>query len=342
MNILTSKTIDKGNSPKDITIIRKMFDSLGIEEYEKNTLNYMSEFINSYIIDILKESKKNMILLNRQKINIEDVELAVRKKQLLMYQNRSSVSKMKELAEKVNSIPLPQIPETPNVLMPPMENNLLRNNFQIYSEELNRALLEEENKNIIESTSLRPDDINILGNKRKANNIGTESKNNLNSDNKLGRFQKKKRKISLNQAFKKSSQENAKNENIINLNENNNNNIKINLKDNQKSSNLNSINNEDNNDDIDFDNDENDMDNNNINSTNNMKDEDEDDIKMDDDNEDVEGEEIEGDNENESNNEGNESYSGKEDEKINDKKNSEENKFKYIHEDEEEDDDYED
>ena len=58
MNILTSKTIDKGNAPKDITIIRKMFDSLGIEEYEKNTLNYMSEFINSYIIDILKESKK--------------------------------------------------------------------------------------------------------------------------------------------------------------------------------------------------------------------------------------------------------------------------------------------
>ena len=46
MNILTSKSIDKGNSPKDITIIRKMFDSLGIEEYEKNTLNYMSEFIN--------------------------------------------------------------------------------------------------------------------------------------------------------------------------------------------------------------------------------------------------------------------------------------------------------
>ena len=58
MNILNSKSIDKGNSPKDITIIRKIFDSLGIEEYEKNTLNYMSEFINSYIIDILQEAKK--------------------------------------------------------------------------------------------------------------------------------------------------------------------------------------------------------------------------------------------------------------------------------------------
>ena len=336
MNILTSKTIDKGNSPKDITIIRKMFDSLGIEEYEKNTLNYMSEFINSYIIDILKESKKNMILSKREKINIEDVELAVKTKQNLMYINRPPVQKMKELAEKVNSVPLPLIPETPNVLMPPLENNLLRNNFQIYSEELNRALLDEENKNILESTSLRPDDINMLGNKRKLN-IGTESKNNLNFDNKLG---KKRRKISLNQAFKKSSQENAKKENMMNLNETNNN-IKINLNETKKS-NLNSINNDDNDDDIDFDND---IDNNNGDSTNNhVKDEEDEDLKMEDEDngdDDVEGEEMEGDNDNdnESNNEGNESHSDKEDEK-NDKNNNEDNNMKYIHDDDEEDDDY--
>jgi histone H3/H4 len=350
MNILTSKTIDKGNAPKDITIIRKMFDSLGIEEYEKNTLNYMSEFINSYIIDILKESKKNMILSNREKINIEDVELAVKTKQNLMYQNHPPISRMKELAEKVNSIPLPLIPETPNVLMPPLENNLLRNNFQIYSDELNRALLDEENKNIMESTSLRPDDINMLGNKRKFN-IGNDSKNNLNSDNKFGSFQKKRRKISLNQAFKKTSQENAKKENMINNIENNNNN-KININDNKKNININSINNEDNNDDIDFDND-NDNDeienNNNVDSTNNNKDEEDEDLKIEDDengDDDVEGEEIEGDNENdnESNNEGNENenYSEKDDEKMNDKKNNGDNKLKFIHDDDDEEDDYED
>ena len=348
MNILTSKTIDKGNAPKDITIIRKMFDSLGIEEYEKNTLNYMSEFINSYIIDILKESKKNMILSNREKINIEDVELAVKTKQNLMYQNHTPISRMKELAEKVNSIPLPLIPETPNVLMPPLENNLLRNNFQIYSDELNRALLDEENKNIMESTSLRPDDINMLGNKRKFN-IGNDSKNNLNSENKFGSFQKKRRKISLNQAFKKTSQENAKKENMINNIENNNNN-KININDNKKNININSINNEDNNDDIDFDNDNDEIENNNnVDSTNNNKDEEDEDLKIEDDengDDDVEGEEIEGDNENdnESNNEGNENenYSEKDDEKMNDKKNNGDNKLKFIHDDDDEEDDYED
>ena len=215
MNILNSKTIDKGNTPKDIVMIRKMFDSLGIEEYEKNTLNYMSEFINSYIIDILKESKKNMTLSNRDKINIEDVELAIKTKQNFMYQNRPTVSQMQNLAESVNKIPLPMIPDTPNILMPPVENNLLRNNFQIYSEELNKIVNDENNKNIFNSTTMRPDDFNnILGNKRK-NNFSDSKNNILNYEgNKLmGALKKKHRKLSLSQAFKKTSQANSQKNN---------------------------------------------------------------------------------------------------------------------------------
>jgi len=318
MNILNSKSIDKGNSPKDITIIRKIFSSLGIEEYEKNTLNYMSEFINSYVIDILKEAKKNMILAKREKINIEDVESAVSTKQNHMYKNRTTVQEMKLLADKMNSIELPKIPESSNVLRPPIENNLLRNNFQIYSDELNQALL--ENKNLMENTSLRVDDLTLLGNKRKVNfNFSNESRNNLNSS---GKIQKNKRKISLNQAFKKTSQENAKKEGI-NLIENDNN-IKINFAEpkkivNIKSNNLNSINN--NEDDNDFDNDEVDNTNNqNIGeSTLNKKEEEEEEIGDDDaEGEELEGDEDEGINETNNNNDGNESLSKKDDKDKND------------------------
>ena len=331
MNILNSKSIDKGKSPKDITIIRKIFNNLGIEEYEKNTLNYMSEFINSYIIDILQESKKNMILSKREKINIEDVESAVNTKQNHMYRNRTTVKEMKLLADKVNLIEFPKIPESQIVLRPPIENNLLRNNFQIYSEELNQALL--ENKNMPENTSLRVEDNFMLGNKRKVNfNFGNDSKNNLNYDHE-GKLQKNKRKISLNQAFKKTSQENAKREGI-NVVENNNNNIKINFAEPKKivnikinnTGNLNSINN--NEDDIDFDNDEVDNTHNNIGeSTLNKKEEDEEEELGDED--DVEGEELEGDDNeeiNESNiNEGNESLSKRDD------KDKTDNQLDFIH-----------
>ena len=297
MNILNSKSIDKGNSPKDITIIRKIFSSLGIEEYEKNTLNYMSEFINSYIIDILQEAKKNMILAKREKINIEDVESAVSSKQNHIYKNRTTLKDMKILSDKVNSIDLPEILESPIIKKPSLDNNLLRNNFQIYSDELNQIFL--ENKNMAENTSLRVDDMIMLGNKRKVN-FSNDSKNNLNYN---GKLHKNKRKISLNQAFKKTSQENAKKE----IENDNNKTIKINFAEPKKIANIQSNNINNNEDDIDFDNDEIDNTNNNIGeSTLNKKEEE---AELGDDDE--EGEELEGeDNEglNESNNNGNEKY----------------------------------
>ena len=297
MNIINSKSIDKGKSPKDITIIRKIFSSLGIEEYEKNTLNYMSEFINSYIIDILQEAKKNMILAKREKINIEDVESAVSSKQNHIYKNRTTLKDMKILSDKVNSIDLPEILESPIIKKPSLDNNLLRNNFQIYSDELNQIFL--ENKNMAENTSLRVDDMIMLGNKRKVN-FSNDSKNNLNYN---GKLHKNKRKISLNQAFKKTSQENAKKE----IENDNNKTIKINFAEPKKIANIQSNNINNNEDYIDFDNDEIDNTNNNIGeSTLNKKEEE---AELGDDDE--EGEELEGeDNEglNESNNNGNEKY----------------------------------
>ena len=319
MNILNSKSIDKGNSPKDITIIRKIFDSLGIEEYEKNTLNYMSEFINSYIIDILQEAKKNMNLAKREKINIEDVESAVNIKQNHIYKNRSTIQEMKLLADKVNLIELPNISES--IKRPPNNINLLNNNFQIYSKELNKIIM--ENKIMLENTSLRADDINMLGNKRKVN-FANESRNNLNIDNN-GKT-KNKRKISLNQAFKKTSQENAKKEGI-NIIENNNN-IKINFAEpkkiiNIKTNNINiTTNNNEDEDEDDFDNEDIDNTNNNNNigeSTINKKEEEEEDIGE----EEVEGKEYEGDDneiENESKN-----YESKED------KDKKDDQLNFIH-----------
>ena len=322
MNIINSKSIDKGKSPKDITIIRKIFSSLGIEEYEKNTLNYMSEFINSYIIDILQEAKKNMILAKREKINIEDVESAVSSKQNHIYKNRTTVKEMKILSDKVNSIDLPEIPESPLIQKPPLDNNLLRNNFQIYSDELNQIFV--ENKNMIENTSLRVDDMIMLGNKRKVNfNFSNDSKNNLNYS---GKIQKNKRKISLNQAFKKTSQENAKKEGINLIENDNNKTIKINFAEPKKIANIQSNNANNNEDDIDFDNEEIDNTNNNIGeSTLNKKEEEAELGDDEEEGEELEGEEIEG--LNESNNNENEILFKKED------KNKNDSQLDFIHDD---------
>ena len=53
---------------------------------------------------------------------------------------RPEVLKLKELAQEVNSIPLPNIPDTKQILLPPQEHSLIRNNFQIYTEDLLKQL----------------------------------------------------------------------------------------------------------------------------------------------------------------------------------------------------------
>ncbi len=51
-----------------------MMSSPGIDEYEKNTLNFLSEYINTYIIEILNDAKTFASFCERGKINIEDVK----------------------------------------------------------------------------------------------------------------------------------------------------------------------------------------------------------------------------------------------------------------------------
>ncbi len=65
---------------------------------------------------------------------------------------RPEVNKLKELAQEVNSIPLPHIPDTKQILLPPQEHSLIRNNFQIFTEELLRQFNINSNtfENVVE------------------------------------------------------------------------------------------------------------------------------------------------------------------------------------------------
>jgi hypothetical protein len=62
--------------------------------------------------------------------------LAVKLRQDSIYTKKPDHHVMREISKEVNSIPLPNIPETPHILLPPPEHALIRNNFQIFSEEL--------------------------------------------------------------------------------------------------------------------------------------------------------------------------------------------------------------
>lgn len=202
--IIQEKEKDISNE-ETITII-KLLESLGITEYDNYTLNCLKQFINSYIKDILSESKKRMLLLKRDKIVKEDIISSLYKKQYEMHKSRMSEYENRTL-ERINMKELPPIPESPVVLKPPVTNNLLRNNFQIYSNELNEILKEKNNK-------IKEDEINMLGIKRNNKDI-----NDTNNKHKKEQKNKRKKSVSLNikqnlQESNKKEKENKKTGNI--------------------------------------------------------------------------------------------------------------------------------
>ena len=224
MNILNSSSSNI-NIPKDVLVIKKFLENLGIEEYEKSTLTFMSEFLNTYITDILKEAKFNMLYSNRNQITIDDVKFAVQNKQIKDLRSKPNINLLKEIAKKINSKVLPNIPETPYVILPPQENNLLKNNFQVYSKDLEDFYTKKEQiKNNNETSSfLCFDTKNYLGNKRKEINADSENKANKKRIKLLNEFnnkQHKHRKLSLSQAFKNSKNDAEKKKNKIVENEN--------------------------------------------------------------------------------------------------------------------------
>ena len=141
-----------------------------------------------------------MNLTKKEKIDILLVASALKQKQNNMYQSKSSIYEMTYMANKINSFELPPIPETPVVLKPPILNNLLRNNFQIYSEDLNKILTEKKNK-------IKNEEINMLGNKRNTKDI-------IDNNKFVKKETKNKRKKSISQENKTSNKKNVSNPKI--------------------------------------------------------------------------------------------------------------------------------
>ena len=180
--------------------IEKLLKSEGIEEYDISSINCLNEFINSYLTDLIKSVKIKMNLTKKEKIDILLVASALKQKQNNMYQSKSSIYEMTYMANKINSFELPPIPETPVVLKPPILNNLLRNNFQIYSEDLNKILTEKKNK-------IKNEEINMLGNKRNTKDI-------IDNNKFVKKETKNKRKKSISQENKTSNKKNVPNPKI--------------------------------------------------------------------------------------------------------------------------------
>jgi len=91
--------------------------------------------------------------------------MAVKLKSDTFYTKKPDQIYLKELAREVNSIQLSNIPDNPQILLPPPEHALIRNNFQIFSEEILQNLSNEQNKQETSDTKLE-DELKLSTTKR--------------------------------------------------------------------------------------------------------------------------------------------------------------------------------
>ena len=135
--------------------------------------------------------------------------MAVKLKQNTFYSKKPETSVLKEISKEVNSIPLSNIPDTPQILLPPPEHSLIRNNFQIYSEEILNNFSQNKPENIdnkSEEELVRSKRHSMIGLKRR------------DYDNRPGLILSKK-KIKLNAVSEEDHSE-LKNNNINNIHKN--------------------------------------------------------------------------------------------------------------------------
>ncbi len=128
--------------------------------------------------------------------------LAVKVKQNNMYARKPDLNFLNKIANEVNSINLPSIPENPNILLPPPEYSLVRNNFQIFSEELSFKL---NNPNLENEFKDEENELNSLNNKSKTRQSLIGIKRNA-------------EKLSLSSTFKKRRLESENNIKMNNAN----------------------------------------------------------------------------------------------------------------------------
>lgn len=158
MNIIVKNKNDKNdkndklnaNTPKDIQLFKSLLEEEGIEQYEKNSLLVLNDFINSYASDIIKDTLNYLKFSSRQKPTMDDFKFAIKLRNENLLNKKLDNSALTDFSNalKYKNKEFPKISnEKVTLNLPSLDNSVLKNNFHVYSDEV-RNELKNSNKDI--------------------------------------------------------------------------------------------------------------------------------------------------------------------------------------------------
>jgi hypothetical protein len=114
-----------------LDLMRQLLSSMDITDYEPAVPHMLVELFYRHVTDVLKEAQRSCEYRKSKEISEEDLKFAI---QEILHQSLlhlPSLESMQSLARKINSQPLPPIPDIPEVIFPSEEVSLLEPNYQM-------------------------------------------------------------------------------------------------------------------------------------------------------------------------------------------------------------------
>jgi len=110
-----------------------LLNSMGVKEWEPRVVPQLLEFMHRYVSEVLTDSQDYSTHAGRQNVDIKDVRLAIESR-LEKGGQPLSRQELIRLARRKNQQALPTMPyKVPGVLLPPDENCLTKDNYQVVS-----------------------------------------------------------------------------------------------------------------------------------------------------------------------------------------------------------------
>jgi hypothetical protein len=106
---------------------------MNITDYEPAVPHMLVELFYRHVTNVLKEAQKSCEFRKKKEIDNEDLRFAMQSVLQQSLLHTPPLDAMLTLAKRINSQPLPSIPDVPEVVLPSEETSLLNPNFQVTS-----------------------------------------------------------------------------------------------------------------------------------------------------------------------------------------------------------------
>uniref|UniRef100_A0A7S0YNJ5 Transcription initiation factor TFIID subunit 9 n=1 Tax=Polytomella parva TaxID=51329 RepID=A0A7S0YNJ5_9CHLO len=118
--------------PADVTNMKKLLSSMGVEDYEPRVLNLLMDFYYKYVSDTLLDAATFGEQLGQppRTVDINSAVLALQSKASFRFVYPPPQEAVQELAQEVNKIPLPKAEAKHGLSIPPESKALLAQNYQ--------------------------------------------------------------------------------------------------------------------------------------------------------------------------------------------------------------------